>query len=249
MGRYDGYLLCSDLDGTFLNRSKKLIDKNLKAIEYFIEEGGLFTLSTGRMPTYLTDNFNNKIKINTYLICFNGTVIYDLNSRKNIYEKSIDRDKISDMNIKEKEYKLMCKEISYYTDYGSYNTYELIGENEKIHKIVYDSVNEEDCNNLRNLLENKYGEICDFNKSWSTGLEMIPKNSGKGDCIKHIRKVLKGKINKVIAVGDYENDITMLEEADIGYAVANAVDCLKKVADKVTVSNDEGAIAKIIEEI
>ena len=242
-------MLCSDLDGTFVNRSKKLVDKNMKAVEYFMEEGGLFTLSTGRMPTYLADNFNNKIKINTYLICFNGTVIYDLQSGKNIYEKHIAREKISDMNVNEKEYKLMCKEISYYTDRGSYNSYELIGENEKIHKIVYDSLSEDTCDVLRVLLESKYGEICDFNKSWSTGLEMIPKNSGKGDCIRYIRKLLKGKINTVIAVGDYENDITMLEEADIGYAVENAVDCLKKVADKITVSNDEGAIAKIIEEI
>ncbi|MBR0360470.1 MAG: HAD hydrolase family protein, partial [Clostridia bacterium] len=52
-----------------------------------------------------------------------------------------------------------------------------------------------------------------------------------------------------ICVGDYENDISMIEVADKGYAVSNAIEPVLKAADYVTVSNTESAIAKIISEI
>jgi hydroxymethylpyrimidine pyrophosphatase-like HAD family hydrolase len=41
----------------------------------------------------------------------------------------------------------------------------------------------------------------------------------------------------------------MVRDADVGYAVANAVDSLKAVADKITVSVEDAAIARIIEEL
>ena len=48
MSKFDCYLVASDLDGTFLGANSSLLDKNLNAIRYFIENGGIFTISTGR---------------------------------------------------------------------------------------------------------------------------------------------------------------------------------------------------------
>lgn len=56
-------------------------------------------------------------------------------------------------------------------------------------------------------------------------------------------------IEKVICVGDYENDFTMLEAADIGCAVQNAVEALKDRADRVICSNDEHAIRYIVDHL
>ena len=56
-------------------------------------------------------------------------------------------------------------------------------------------------------------------------------------------------MKKTIAVGDYNNDISMIRFAGAGYAVFNAVDEVKLAADHVTVSNNEHAIAKIIDDI
>ena len=50
----------------------------------------------------------------------------------------------------------------------------------------------------------------------------------------------------LICIGDYENDISMIKEADIGYAVANACEPLKSVADRITNANVGGAIAEMI---
>ena len=51
---------------------------------------------------------------------------------------------------------------------------------------------------------------------------------------------------KTVAIGDYNNDVSMIRAAGVGVAVANAVDEAKAAADIVTVSNEEHAIAKII---
>jgi len=52
-----------------------------------------------------------------------------------------------------------------------------------------------------------------------------------------------------VAIGDYYNDVAMLRAAGLSVAVANAVDEVKAVADYVTVSNEEHAIARVIEEL
>ena len=56
-------------------------------------------------------------------------------------------------------------------------------------------------------------------------------------------------MEKTVAVGDYNNDISMLKAARLGIAVANACPEAKAAADAVTVSNEEHAIAKIISDI
>lgn len=52
--------------------------------------------------------------------------------------------------------------------------------------------------------------------------------------------------NKIIAVGDNMNDISMLEAAGISYAVENAEESVKKIADNLAPSNNCSAIAYII---
>lgn len=54
-------------------------------------------------------------------------------------------------------------------------------------------------------------------------------------------------MSRTIAVGDNQNDISMIKAAGLGIAVANAREEVKKAADYVTVSNNDDAIAEIIE--
>ena len=77
---------------------------------------------------------------------------------------------------------------------------------------------------------------------------ILPATGNKGGGVKALREYL-GNITKVVCIGDYENDISMVKYADIGYAVSNAIDELKDCADRITVSNNESAIAKIISEL
>lgn len=56
-------------------------------------------------------------------------------------------------------------------------------------------------------------------------------------------------MERVVAIGDCDNDLELLEEAKVGIAVENAFPSLKAKADLVTVSNKEHAVARVIEEL
>ena len=79
--------------------------------------------------------------------------------------------------------------------------------------------------------------------------EILPKNSSKGNLLEKLAEILGVDMKNTIAVGDNDNDISMLETAGTGYAVSNASQGAKEAADIITVSNEEHAIAKIIEEL
>ena len=92
----------------------------------------------------------------------------------------------------------------------------------------------------------------DFERSWPTGLELLSPGAGKGNAVCFLREVLEKEgrpVKKLICAGDFENDISMIKAADMGYAVANATPDCKEAADRVTVSCDENAIAVIIREL
>lgn len=58
-----------------------------------------------------------------------------------------------------------------------------------------------------------------------------------------------GKFDGILICFDYDGDISMLREADIGYAVDNASDYVKREADRVTVHAKDGVIRHILQDI
>ncbi len=80
-------------------------------------------------------------------------------------------------------------------------------------------------------------------------LEIIPRSIHKGQGIRNICRVLGIRSSEVMAFGDAENDIPMLQEAGIGVAMGNAADVVKAAADYVTRSNNEDGIAAALENL
>lgn len=87
-----------------------------------------------------------------------------------------------------------------------------------------------------------------FNHFYSTDfyLEFLPRVATKGTALCTLRETTHGQGRKIVAVGDYENDIAMLRQADIGIAVENALPIVKDNADSVVSDNDHHAIAEAI---
>ena len=94
MGKFDGYLLLSDIDGTLTDSKGKLPQSNADAIHYFQSEGGLFTVASGRFPDFI-DGFSSSVKPNTHIIGINGTVIYDWQNKKDLVCRTLDEKFIS----------------------------------------------------------------------------------------------------------------------------------------------------------
>ena len=76
MGRFDGILLCSDYDGTLAGPDGKVSPENAQAIRYFTENGGLFTLATGRSPDFVRQ-MCAVLPLNAPVMCLNGGAIVD----------------------------------------------------------------------------------------------------------------------------------------------------------------------------
>ena len=73
-GRYSGFLLCSDWDGTLTSDGRNVSEANLDAIARFESEGGIFTIASGRYPSYL-DSMG--IELSSYALLLNGNLVYD----------------------------------------------------------------------------------------------------------------------------------------------------------------------------
>ena len=91
MGKFDGILICTDLDGTLYRNDKTISHENREAIDYFKREGGYFTFITGRMPYYSTDAYNY-VQPNAPFGCVNGGGVYDGESDRYIWSLEISAD-------------------------------------------------------------------------------------------------------------------------------------------------------------
>ena len=87
---------------------------------------------------------------------------------------------------------------------------------------------------------------CYISNSWERGLEIDGKNATKGNGLDYIRNYMEN-IHTTVGVGNYENDIPLITHADIGVAVGNATDDVKKCADLIVKPCDEFAIKDLIE--
>ncbi len=253
MGKFDGILLCSDWDGTLFVRDK-IPPANIDAIKYFQDNGGTFTVCTGRDLPYMRAFFD-KVMPNTHLIALNGAKIIDPDTEEKLYEGFLDEklfDILDEIFTDASCFTDMCVyfEGSSSSVYFYPDEYARLGRRlfpERVYKVLLYGVDEN-----KVLAEKSRAEALGINdyvfvRSWKNSLEILKKENAKGAAVKRLSEHIGAK--RIITVGDFENDILMIEAADIGYAVGDATDALKAVADRVTVPAAEGAIARIIEDI
>lgn len=253
MGKYTGILLCTDFDNTMYNG--KIIPKNnLKAIKYFTDNGGLFTVISGRSPDFLIDYMASEdLTINAPLGNYNGAVIYDAQNKKILREGFLN-------GITKKHIDRIFEEIPEIEKVGIFKKSgnEFIDRNDlallkdehftDLYKVTFRIENDkEKSDRALDVVRQIVGEKNSLTRSGYSCIEIVDPSLMKGGAVRFIKEYLGA--TKLVCVGDFENDISMVEEADIGYAVANAVEGLKLAADRITVSVNDGAIAHIIEEL
>lgn len=82
--------------------------------------------------------------------------------------------------------------------------------------------------------------------SWQDNLELMPKGVGKGIALQALAQKLGIPREQVMALGDYDNDLEMIEYAGFGVAMENASPRVKKAARFQTLSNDQCGVANAI---
>ncbi|MEE0944278.1 MAG: Cof-type HAD-IIB family hydrolase [Clostridia bacterium] len=265
MGKFDGILICSDLDDTLLTSERAISDENKNVIEYFMAEGGKFTFCTGRVP------HGAKIALqyivpNVPMICFNGAAIYDFENDRLLWEMFLDDEAARVVEYVEERMPQIGVEVC--TNFGAYHcrSNRLTREHVMIERLPEISIehNEikdrwkkvifmaelEDMPELKRLLgESQFAEKYTFIQSYKHYYELLPKGVGKGEAMLVLAKMLGIDRKKTVGVGDNENDISLVSLAGAGVSVSNAIKEVRDVADYITVDNDNHALAVIIEAI
>ena len=85
MGIFDGCLLASDLDGTLIF-GENIPKRNVEAIDYFVSEGGIFSVATGRSPAAV-DGVLNEFKNIGPSVFTNGSVIFDYSKKLILHQR------------------------------------------------------------------------------------------------------------------------------------------------------------------
>ncbi len=87
---------------------------------------------------------------------------------------------------------------------------------------------------------------CRFARWCDNGVDIISDQGGKAEGIKYFCNLYGIPQNEIMAFGDAENDIDMLKTAEIGVAMENGGDCVRKIADYVTSGVDDDGIGKAL---
>ena len=262
-------ILFTDLDGTlFLNDST--VSENMREkLKTMTDKGHRLVIASGRpLPSIKErmDLLNLNFK-NMYIVSNNGALIVDNVTGEKIFEKKLS------MNVIDEVQKICVKKnvhVHSYTEkeiIALKNDAEMEFYHSRIHmplitvtdlaKYLRDGAYKVQIISLDNrpLLEEIKEEIlcklpddveCVFSND--RYLEVLPKGVSKGSAIKVVADMFSMPMSHTFAAGDEENDISMIEAAATGVAMANAAETVKISADIVTEkTNDEDGLSEIID--
>ena len=266
MKKFEGILICTDLDGTLYKNDKTISRENTEAIEYFKREGGYFTFITGRMPYYAQDAYR-AVAPNVPFGCINGGGLYDGAAGAYVWTNEMPDGVCELLQCVEEHFPQMgiqvcCFDKTYFSKENATmaNFRRLTGipnlvrhyrdVAEPVAKIVFGTDEIADILEMEKLLKSHpLADKFDFIRSERTLYEILPRGVHKGLALAKLTEYLGIDVKKTVAVGDYNNDIGMFRAAGIGIAVANACPEAIAAADAVTVSNEEHAIAHVIADL
>jgi len=265
-------LVISDFDGTLLRDDNTISSRTVKAIKKFVDMGGIFTVSTGRMCNSILARLPELglDKINIPLMGYQGARIIDNLTGEVLFERNIsnaDAVKLvrdcKDQNLYHQVYfapdRLVTAELNWISDkyckavgvtaegVGDLEEY-LIKTKLDCHKVLVILEPERAREVMKGFSERHVGTTAFISHPYF--VEMVSQEAGKGNAAKWAAEKLGITMEEIIGIGDSFNDIPLVETAGRGIAVANAMPELKAVADEVSeYNNNEDAVARILEEI
>lgn len=254
-------MIAIDIDGTLLNNDKKILFETKQDIIKAYDKGIIICICTGRAYP-AAKRYVDELGLDIPLILYNGSRILMNNGAEIIFNKTIDKEVSNSVfdiiNMNDGTFCFWKEDTLYFNKNNEYTAYyeKLTGIKPTIiidyDESIFTNINKflwfDTPENLmfikNNILNNVAGIDC-F-KSQNYILEIVPTGINKGEAIKFLANYYNIDISEVIAIGDDENDISMIMAAGLGVAMKNAKDCVKEVADYISSSNEENGVGKVI---
>ena len=275
MGKFSGVLIASDYDNTMAftegalrqgQEMPSLSAENRQAIEYFMAEGGIFSVATGRaLPSF--SRVRGDLPMNGPTVLFNGAAIYDFTAKKYLQTAFLDPSVLP----------YVAEVLAAWPDAAA----EIYHDDDAIHALqpneltamhlhlthtptqILSSVEEVPLPVSKVLFEiepERVGALCGYINAqpWAQQyervlpssaffIELTAKGANKGDMVDKLRQMLGIDPRHLYCVGDHANDVGMLRRAAIPFAPENAIDEVKAVPGiHILPHADHHAIAAMI---
>lgn len=263
-------LIVSDFDGTLCRSDNTVSARSRAVIDEYFARGGIFTLSSGRNIASLKRRLREAGLDGRQipLLGLQGSVIEDNCTGAVLCEKNLSWERAAWFSAE------CAKRGLYHHVYTRDNIYSAMPNKYTELYIRLAGVGMQFVGDLTKFIaehrEEKYikllavaenGENVSYADEFSAAagadvnvftsgqyfFECISAHAGKGNGLRDAARLLGVDVSETMAFGDEMNDLSMIEAAGLGVAVANARDKLKASAQLVCKSNDEDGVAEIIE--
>lgn len=268
-------LIISDLDGTLLNRQKIVTERTSASINAFIARGGLFAVATARMA-YGCDTKLADIRMTLPGIVMNGASLYRFDTK--VYSDTVVIESSKALEVVDAVVRhgaggflysigsdgirlgyLRDNDLSF-TQYNSQRAQEAAVEIQRVaaverwiadNPVCYIAVTGDQAivKNLEaSLVGNDELRVNGYDNIYSATrcLEIADRLAGKEQAAR--RMVGELGVEELIVFGDGHNDLALMSAADVSYAPVHAPADVKVEASEVIGSNDEDAVAEILDQ-
>lgn len=263
-------LIAIDIDGTLLNSNREITQEVAETIQAVREKGIKVVLCTGR-PIGGIKPFVSELGLHDegdYAITFNGALVQNMYTEKMVSGNFLTYDDLKALyELSEQVHSPMHyfdlhdmytpnKQINRYTVYESfasdvslhYQTFAEVPKDIQIPKVMFIE-EEERLNEIIAAIPASFKERYMMVQSTTFFLEIMDSMVSKGSAVKQLAEKLSIPRSKIMCIGDNDNDLSMIEYAGCGVAMANATTGVKEAADFHTLSNDEDGVAHALKEL
>mgnify|MGYP001132049376 CR=1 FL=1 len=273
MGKFTGLLLASDYDNTLTYTEEALRlcqpmppvpDANQEAIRYFMSEGGIFSVATGRAkPAF--ERVAADVPMNGPTILFNGAAIYDFPAGKYLCEAFLP-DEAKDC-IQQVIAALPFSAVELYHDNNDIHALQpndvtrrhlhithsptvfvdsMTEVPSPISKALFSTEPENQPALLDFLRAQPWYDRYEIVASSSSLVELTAKGANKGGMVRRLAEHLHIGLDHVYCVGDEANDLSMLTWAAEGFAPANCVPAVRACGATIVADADHDTLADIV---
>ncbi|CAG7907246.1 unnamed protein product, partial [Brassica rapa] len=266
------YIFC-DMDGTLLNSKSQISEANAKALKEATLRGLKVVIATGKsrpgaMRILKMADLAGRdgiVSESSPGVFVQGLLVYGRQG-KEVYRGNLDRDVCRETCLYSLEHGIpliafsqdRCLTLfdhplvdSLHTTYNEpkaeiiSSVDQLIAEAD-IQKVIFMDTTEGVSSVIRPYWSEATGDRASVVQAQSDMLEIVPPGTSKGNGVKMLLSHLGVSPNEIMAIGDGENDMEMLELASLGVVMSNGAEKTKAVADVIGMSNDEDGVADAI---
>ncbi|WP_053220377.1 Cof-type HAD-IIB family hydrolase [Virgibacillus senegalensis] len=262
------HLIALDLDGTLLTDNKVISEKNKNVIMQAKQAGHIVVISTGR-PHRASIDYYHELQLDTPMVNFNGALIHHplddkwdavhsplpnrtakaiIQTCYDLEVNNIMAEVGDDVFLDQYDEELM--EI-FHTDQANPVTVGSLKntlDEDPTSLLIHPQ--EDHIQALRSHLDDKHAAVIEHRKwgaPWHV-IEIVRKGLNKAVGLDKIAHYYDIPQSRIIAFGDEDNDLEMIEYAGVGVAMGNGIDELKELANYVADTNEADGIGSFLEE-